>query len=196
MLLIFWVRGEHCFPSFRYNLTAHEEYDQRRNAVQVKRLNDTRLSSFLPCGVFPYPALHDGAEPWNALAFPRIVFLQFLDYMDFFKTKFPRSFVNLPVTIEEMHGGHRYSHGAGDFFSCLQSQRYSILIHSNRSYWGFALRPHFCACKGYTEKENGMWGRGSAGWEGNRVVLGQLIRYTFTHSFLSSLHLINQHSLY
>lgn len=54
--------------------------------------------------------------------FSRIVLLQFLDYMDFFKTKFSYSSVNLLITVEEMDRGRKHSDGTGDFFNSLQPQ--------------------------------------------------------------------------
>ena len=54
--------------------------------------------------------------------FSRIVLLQFLDYTDFFKTKFSYSSVNPLITVEEIDRGRKHSDGTGDFFNSLQSQ--------------------------------------------------------------------------
>lgn len=91
--------------------------------------------------------------------FSRRVLLQFLDYMDFFETKFLYSFVNLLSTVEEMDRGHKNSHGAGDFFSSLRpkdSPLKSCLL-------GSCSVTVFLACVYWwsTEKEKGMQRRGT-----------------------------------
>lgn len=50
--------------------------------------------------------------------FSRIV----LQFLDFFETKFLRSFVNVLVIVEEIDHRHKDSYGADGFFNSLQPQ--------------------------------------------------------------------------
>lgn len=51
-----------------------------------------------------------------------VVVLQVLDYMEFFETKFPHSFVYLLVTVQKMDHRDTSSYWAGGFFNSLRSQ--------------------------------------------------------------------------